>query len=127
MARRTAWLSSSVPCPADQEEDQGGQSGGRCRTAQARLLQQLFEAFEKEFNVEAALDTRCMPSMSRTRLTPARSSQGTTALLESSSACKSQLPHMLARGTRLRQSLAETSANPINTLHMLKWAKEWVV
>jgi hypothetical protein len=55
MASRTAALSSSVPCPAQQQ--QGDRRLGGCRrlTPQALLLEELLDPLKKEFNVPSGL------------------------------------------------------------------------
>src|SRR5436190_1422382 len=61
-----------------------------------------------------------VPSINKMRLTPARTSAGEKNELIASTSCKSQSSQTLAFCNRLRQSLADTSAIPSNTLHMLK-------
>jgi hypothetical protein len=63
---------------------------------------------------------KCVPSINKIRRQPARTTHGETWLEAASTSCKSHVSHGPAWRNRLRQSLAETSASPTNTLQMLK-------
>src|SRR5712692_1816342 len=55
IACRTAVLSSSVPCPSQQECRDGGFGHGHRRTPQGLQLEQWLHAFEKQFNMPTCL------------------------------------------------------------------------
>jgi hypothetical protein len=62
IARRMAVLSSSEPCPSQQESGDRWQGGRRCFTSQALVLQQLFDALLRLARCASALETNTAPA-----------------------------------------------------------------